>query len=442
MQIASGEVQKGSRYIGENTESDREFLEFLAKKAGVPGSAVKEETINGKVMLVLQYYDKPTPIGTTATLLAVIKIGQVKGLVNNNANILSVVLDMQKGTFEAKNIEIEMNDEQRIAFSDAVKAYFVNHPVMFIINSLDLTGIATLMDLKPNQFLFKAFKSQSGNEMLQLFIQTNNREAFNYSQTFISPDVPDPIPEGSESSLMINSRIFFGSVLPQSLTSGWTFKGNNPNNTTIAWNGSFSGGKVQGDVDLSSLNSSTGSQGGVSYTTYSPSGGNPVSWSIDGMTIDSGKDGKMTMNYNKKNVFYFDRSYKFCGMFGCGSPSVSKLSTDITLSIVASLPTEIGGSGRDQTVKINLSGKSVAVDARTSGGGPCGSDDLQAQVNKQLQATLPNQVTSKINVSFKDVSVFALKNLLFPSKNYLNLQSVYVPGDLLILGKFTTDPKS
>jgi hypothetical protein len=275
--------------------------------------------------------------------------------------------------------------------------------------------------------------------MLQLFIQTNNREAFNYSQTFISPDVPDPIPEGAESSLMINSRIFFGSVLPESLVGGWTFKGNNPGNTTSAWNGGFSSGSVQGDIDLSSLNESTGSQGGISYTTYAPSNGNPVSWSIVGMTIDSGKDGRMTMNYNKKDVFYFNRSYKYCPFIGsCMSPSVSNYSTDITLSIVASLPTEIGGGGRDQTVKINLSNQNVAVDGRTSGGGPCGSPDLQSKVNTQLKATLPGQVTSKINVSFKDVSVFALNNLLFPSKNYLSLQSVYVPGDLLILGNFTT----
>jgi hypothetical protein len=440
MQISSGEARKGSRYVGSNTAATRAFLVAIAEEAGVPESDIKEETIDGKVMLVLQYYENPAPIGKAATLQAVIKIGQIKGLVNNNDNILSVVLDMQKGAFAAKDIEIEMSDEQKVAFSEAVKAYFVNHPVLFIINSLDLTGIATLMDLKPYQFLFKAFKSQSGNEMLQLFIQTNNREVFNYSQTFISADVSDPIPEGAESSLMINSRIFFGSVLPQSMTSGWTFKGENPGNTTTAWRGSFSNASVQGDVDLSSLNTARGNRGGsVSYTEYSPYGGNPVTWSIDGMTIDSGKDGKMTMNYNKTNTFYFNQSSKTCTIAGCTSPYVSKLSTDIALSIVASLPTEIGGSGRDQTVRINLSNKSVAVDARTSGGGPCGSDDLQSQVNKQIQASLPNQVTSKINVSFKDVSVFALKNLLFPSKNYLNLQSVYVPGDLLILGNFTTD---
>ena len=439
MQIPSGDVQKGSRYVGSDSAKTRIFLEAIAEEAGVPLSDIKQETIDGKPMLVLQYFDKPSPIGTSATLQAVIKIGQVKGIVNKNENILSVVLDMQKGTFAAKNIEIEMSDEQRIAFSDAVKAYFVNHPVIFIINSLDLTGIATLPDLKPNQFLFKALKTQTGNEMLQMFIQTNTREAFNYSQTFISPDVPDPIPEGAQSSLMINSRVFFGSVLPNSLVSGWKFDGNNPGDTSKAWNGSFSTGSVQGDVDLSKLNTTTGSQGGVSYVKYSPKGGNPVSWSIIGMTFDSGKDGKMTMTYNKQNVFYFEREYKFCGMFGCNSPSVSTLSTDITLSISASLPTEVGGSGRDQTIKINVSNKNVAVAARTSGGGPCGSDDLQAQVNKQLQETLPGQVTNKINVSFKDVSVFALKNLLFPSKNYLDLQSVYVPGDLLILGNFTTD---
>jgi hypothetical protein len=441
MQITSGEVRKGSRYVGSNTAATRSFLEMMAEEAGVPLSDIKEETIDGKPMLVLQYYEKPTPLGTTATLQAVIKIGQIRGIVNNNQNILSVVLDMQKGAFAAKDIEIEMSDAQKVAFSEAVKAYFVNNPVIFIINSLDLTGIATLVDLKPHQFLFKAFKSQSGNEMLQLFIQTNNREAFNYSQTFISADVPDPIPEGAQSSLMINSRIFFGSVLPQSITTGWTFKGENPGNTTSAWKGSFSNASVQGDVNLSSLNHTYTAPKGSSttYTEYSPFGGNPVSWSVDGMTIDSGKDGRMTMNYNKQNVFYFNQSSTTCTIFGCGKPNVSKLSTDITLSIVASLPTEVGGSGREQTLKINLSDKSVAVAARTSGGGPCGSDDLQSQVNKQLQGSLPNQVTSKINVSFKDVSVFALKNLLFPSKNYLNLQSVYVPGDLLILGNFTTD---
>lgn len=122
LKIPSGEARKGSRYVGSNTATTRAFLVAIAEEAGVPLSDIKEETIDGKVMLVLQYYDNPSPIGATATLEAVIKIDQVKGLVNNNNNILSVVLDMQKGAFAAKNIKIEMSDEQKLAFSDAVKA--------------------------------------------------------------------------------------------------------------------------------------------------------------------------------------------------------------------------------------------------------------------------------------------------------------------------------
>ena len=438
MQITSGTVEKGSRYVGNNNDSDRMLLESIAKSAHLPVTEVKEINIDGKIKLVLEYYNQAIPLGTTAALKAIIKMGQVQGLVNDNKNILSVVLDMQKGAFAAKDIEIEMSDEQKIAFSDAVKAYFQEHPVTFIINSLDLSGIATLADLKPHQFLFKALKTQTGNQMLQLFIQTNNRAAFNYSQTFISSSVPDPIPENSECSLMINSRIFFGSVLPGSLTGGWQLEGSNPGDTSKTWSALMKKGSVQGNVDLSSLDHSyTPPRGSMTtHYSYSPADGNPVSWSIEGMMIKPSGNGKMTMDYSKKNTFYFNEKSKTCGIFGCNSPRTRRQSTDITLNIYTSLPTEITGSGRDQGVKINLSDKDVSISARTSGGGPCGSDDLQSKVNNQLKQTLPQQIKDKINVGFNGVSVFALKNLLFPSNNYIDLQSVYVPGDLLILGDF------
>jgi hypothetical protein len=438
MIISSGTVQKGSKYIGKNTTGDRNLLEAMAVSANLPKSAVKEEIIDGKTMLVLQYYNDPQPLGTTATLEAVIKISKVKGLVNGNDNILSVVLDMSQGTFTPNNIQIDMNDEQKLAFSEAVKAYFTQNPVKFIINSLDLSGIATLADLKPHQFLFKPFKSHGGNEMLMLFIQTNNRDVFNYSQTFISTDVPDPIPEGSECSLIINSRIFFGSVLPKSMATGWTLQGVNPNDTNKAWSAKFANASVEGSVDLSSLDHSYSPPRGMSVTYYSyrPSQ-NPTAWPLNGMTIKPSSNGQMNMGYDQKNTFYFIESSKTCS-FWCSDPREQTLNTDITLQISAAMPTKITGSGREQGVKINTSNQSVGVSARTSGGGPCGSDDLQSKVNKQLKDHLPGQITGKINVNFNSVSVFALKNLLFPSNNYIDLSAVYVPGDLLIVGSFTT----
>lgn len=440
MEITSGTVQKGSKYIGENTDKDRGLLEAMAAGANLPKSAVKEEIIDGKTMLVLKYYNDPQPLGTTAKLEAIIKISKVKGLVNGNDNILSVVLDMSQGTFTPNNIQIDMSDEQKLAFSEAVKAYFTQNPVRFIVNSLDLTGITTLADLKPHQFLFKPFKSQSGNEMLMLFIQTNSRDVFNYSQTFISTDVPDPIPEGSECSLMINSRIFFGSVLPESMTTGWSLQGVNPNDTNKAWTAKFTRASVEGSVDLSSLDHSYVPPRGsiVTYYSYRPSH-NPTVWSLNDMTIKPATNGQMAMNYDQKNTFNFIESTKQCSIFGCSNPREHTLNTDITLQISAAMPSEITGSGREQGVKINTSNQSVGISARTSGGGPCGSDDLQSKVNKQLKDHLPGQITGKINVSFNSVSVFALKNLLFPSNNYIDLSAVYVPGDLLIIGNFTTN---
>ncbi|OPY71194.1 MAG: hypothetical protein A4E63_01633 [Syntrophorhabdus sp. PtaU1.Bin050] len=452
MQITSGTVQKGTRYVGDTTDVDKTLLVALAKAAGLSESDIKEETIGGKRKLVLQYYNDPTPLGTSATLQAVVKLAQTKGLVNDNNNILSVVLNMSQGAFSANNIEIEMSDEQKIAFSEAVKAYFVTHPITFVINSLDLTNIATLADLKPHQFLFKALQTQTNNQMLQLFIQTNMRDAFNYSQAYINSGVSDPITEGSDCSLMISSRIFFGSVLPASVNTGWTLvgsKGGKPEDPAAAWSGQFTAASLQGNVDLSSLSRSytpptRSAVVTTTYYTYEPTGGNPVSWSLNGMTITPGGNGQMVMNYSEKKIFNFTENSDtaMSSIFGTThTKRSSQLSTDITLSITSSLPTKIGVVGKEQNIQISMASKDVSIAARTSGGGPCGSKDLQAQINEQLQSHLPGQLTTKLNVSFNGISVFALNNLLFPSNNRIILQDVYVPGDLLILGNFEKPQK-
>ncbi|MEO1340173.1 MAG: hypothetical protein AAFV28_03285 [Cyanobacteria bacterium J06635_13] len=40
---------------------------------------------------------------------------------------------------------------------------------------------------------------------------------------------------------------------------------------------------------------------------------------------------------------------------------------------------------------------------------------------------------------FEAISVFALKNLLFPSNNYIDFKSTALPGDMLIVGNFTNN---
>ena len=117
----------------------------------------------------------------------------------------------------------------------------------------------------------------------------------------------------------------------------------------------------------------------------------------------------------------------------------SPFSSDVTISASAKLPIAGEGKGRNQTLKIAVNNQSINVSGHMSGGGPCGCDDLQARLNSEIKKQIPSQMVNQLSVSFGPVSLFALKNLLFPSKNYISLAEAYVPGDLLILGNFTTE---
>lgn len=386
---------------------------------------------------------------TGETLTAVIQLAKVAGTVEvdgSNHNVLKVQLDMKEGAFSISNINL--SDATKVEFNKEVKAYFVNNPVIFLINQLDLTTIPTLEALKPNDFIFKPLQTPSGNKMLQLFVMTGGRSALNYSQAFLN-NIPEPLPQGEKSSMMFRSGLIFSDVLPQSLNNnGWALEGVNPGDTTKAWSGKLTSASVTGTVDLSPLNhtSSTSSghgSGSITQYTYSIPGGNDVSWSLNGTTITVQSSGqlhyggtqKQTLKYTQKACY----SYYPC-LFNCDpSCSNSTLSSDVNVNVTATLPMSVGGSGRNQTVQITTESKGVTATGHLSGGGPSGSDDLEAQVNQQIQKQVPQQIANKLSFSFTPVSVFALKNLLFPANNYITFSSSAVPGDLLLLGNFTQE---
>jgi hypothetical protein len=391
--------------------------------------------------------DPPKTIGGEK-LTAKVKIGMIQGTVQTDSgshNVLKVQLDMQIGTFDISNIDL--SDDEKVEFNMALKAYFVNNPVVFLINQLDLTQLPTLNDLKPKGFYFKPLKTPSGNEMLQLFIQTGDRNLLDYSQTFLN-NTPEPIPLGEECSLMVRSGLFFSSVLFESLNKNtWKMEGVNPGDIKKAWTAKFTQANVSGSVDLSKLNHTTSSPpvqgGGGSFTTYTYyiPGGNTVTWSLAGMTMEATSNGQIKLSGNRSNSMKFIEEactkYYPC-LFHCDpSCSQSQRSTDVSINVFANLPLGVGGSGRTQTVNININNQTATVTGHMSGGGPSSSDDLQAQVNQQIQSQVPEQIKNQLNVSFQPISVFALKNLLFPSNNYINFSAAYVPGDLLIVGKFT-----
>ncbi|MEO1005539.1 MAG: hypothetical protein AAFW67_06730 [Cyanobacteria bacterium J06638_38] len=375
------------------------------------------------------------------TMTAIVDLGKVAGQTTVDGelhDVLKVQLDMSEGAFTISNIDL--SDPTKVEFNKAVKAYFVNNPVIFLINELDLTNIPTLDALKPSNFLFKPYESALGTQMLQLFIMTGGRALLNFSQAFLT-NIPEPLSLGQSSSMMISSEIVFRDVLPQSIqNNGWALEGVKPPEPNQAWSGIFTTASVPADVDLSSLFTSTTSGFGSSISSTScrySTENNPVDWSLVGTTLTAQNDGQVAYNGSQASALEYK---EYCiTSSGFGSTSREKeLSTDISIESNATLSFDIGGSGREQTINISTSGQAINITGRLSGGGPSDSDNFEALLNQQIDAQIPDEIASKLVFDFEAISVFALKNLLFPSNNYINFESSALPGDMLIVGNFTS----
>ncbi|WNF16375.1 MAC/perforin domain-containing protein [Microcystis aeruginosa] len=393
-----------------------------------------------------EHCDPPVSI-KGETLTAIIPITKLQGLVESKGgNVYSVVLDLQKGSFKAN--EINMSDEERLDFNKALTAYFVEHPVRYIINSLDLSNIATLQDLTPNQFLFKVLVTPSKNKMLQLFIATANRDAKNYNQTFLN-DVHEPIPQGYETSLMISSKVFFNSVLPQGLHSsmGWVLEGFKSDLKIASddqrWISKFTAGNFSVNIDLRSLNE-RGHYAGGKDPVWNDGHSfwlkkNPQLWDISDMSFHSQEDGKLTLELKPQTEsveFSVETQAEY-------SRFTNNYSSSVTCGINALMAINITSNPqnpRDKKLSINIQTDDLQMLSVLNIEKSTACDYTKASVGKQVQQQAPSQIKSQIQaISFDAVSVFALENLLFPSGNYIDLQKVYVPGDLLILGKFKQD---
>jgi hypothetical protein len=247
--------------------------------------------------------------------------------------------------------------------------------------------------------------------------------------------------------MMVRSELIFKEVLPQSLrNNGWPLQGVNPGSTAKAWSGKFIGASVIGTVDLSKLNhtsSNSGGRGGGSFTeyTYSIPGGKDVSWSLVDTTITAQANGQMYYSGSRGQSLQYNQhscTTVYPCFWNCTRCRDSMLATDVTIEVRASLPLGVDGSGRNQTIQIKTTSQAVTVSGHLSGGGPSDSDDLAAQVNQQIQSQVPQQIVQKLSIQFEAVSVFALKNLLFPANNYITFSSCGVPGDLILLGNFNS----
>ena len=385
--------------------------------------------------------DLPTAF-TNKELTAVVPLSLVSGVLKPQATagkVYTVVLDMASGTFGTN--AIDLSPEETLQVNMAIKAHFATNRMQFIINSLDMSLLTTFGDLTPHEFKFKVLVTPSSTKILQLFIQTGERKAMDISQAFLN-DMPEPIPAGSSTSLIISSYIFFDKVLKQSVKGGWIMAGEAPDSTRKSWMTKVTSATMSGQLDTSSMDKDV-----VNFkrkVTLTEDGRKDLNLSLEGMTIKTTSNSGLHLDLVKKKVQDFwvetnsmtcyDYPRSFCKWDG---PKKNKYSTDVNVTIGAAMPIVVEGTGKQQSIKIAINGGTVTIDGRMSGGGSCGCDDVQSELNRALKSQLPGKITDALNVSFEPISVFALKNLLFPGvNNVISFQSIYVPADMVIFGGF------
>lgn len=387
-------------------------------------------------------WDPPVNVDPGASVTALVPLSLLTGKVTpgqGDANkVYSVGIDFSKGSFTSSNLEVQGDDMGKAAFNDALKDYFMDHEITFILSSLDTNKIATLDDMRPNQFVFKTLITPN-NSILQLFISTGTRPALDPSLAFLN-NLPEPIPLGSDCSLIISNKLFFNTILENSLNKkGWSLQGViDP--VTKQYSTEYTGGVLVGRPDLSPMDLTWNDNGGLfviqNNERYSVENG-IVTLAIKGSTLAPAKPAYsgLIFSCSAKQTIPFIQDY---WRTSDGLHKLTTFSSEFMLEIAANIEMTIKGSDLDQDLEFVFAPGTTHdyITGHLSGGGPCSSDDVQATFNQQLKAQLPDQIISQLNSPFSDVSMFALKNLLFPGDNFITLQFLRLPGDLLITGVF------
>lgn len=381
----------------------------------------------------------PTSI-SSKKLTAYVKLEKVSVTLEGH-NVLNVILKMENGAFSIENIGLE--GEESAALHGAIKAYFVKNKVEYLINKLDLTYVPTLDAMKPNGFLFKVLQTEAKVNILQLFIQTGSRPLQGNSETHLN-NVREPLPVGSETSLLVRSGLFFSEVLPESLdkNKGWRLEGKQ-SSYNKKWYAEFNSAPVSAYISLSEFNEfhDYGS-GDWSKTTYNFDN-NKVDFNLSGMSYSTDHKGMLNLNLNQEYTLNVNENTHWHYYPGNSHDTKDILRFYTILEVSGVFSTNVLGSGCDQYVLLNLSSRGVNIKGNLSGGGPCGTDSLEAKVNQEVAKVFPPQIKIHLDeLRFEPISTFAIKNLLFPEKNYINFETVAVPGDMLILGNFNKDKKA
>ena len=277
------------------------------------------------------------------------------------------------------------------------------------------------------------------------------------TETYLTLEEPFPTTYGS--SLIISSEIFFSSILPTSLgDSGLGLRYESNGNKDKAWITTVKTGSISGHYPQTLVGSGSVTPGGIPATTYYENyvtvDNDRVSIDLSGMTFksdDSAKTSKweveMTFDMKSKEYqFKYGERHQTCS-WSCSPWSAinySNHSLNVNVTMNATLGFHVTGTGQNQLLNLGVIPSTNSFISGhlepPAGACKCNDHDLQNQFPKILQTEMEPQLKSIFyKKKFTSVSLLALKNILFPAKNLIELKEAFVPGDMIIFGNFTKE---
>ncbi|MGV9658192.1 MAC/perforin domain-containing protein [Streptomyces koyangensis] len=415
--VESGRTRQGSLRVPKGTKS--KDLDYEARKEEIDWD--DWETLNIAK-------GESAPLVNSTIPLAVVE-GTVKPH-DPKAETRAVALEWSSGKFEAKYV----HGKNMEILDKALTEVLTRKGIVYRINTIDFSQITPIPELTPTRFLARTRTTNSGREILQLFITTDGKPP-NDDAVLVS----EPLPTGHDVSLMINTRIMFQGLLAGRLRGdGLTATAIDPGNAKESWKAQL-WGSVNATVKWPDT-AERGLDGTWYYTTFRFDKNNKdqIAIPLDGLIFERSQTGQLTIKLTLKKKVDFE------WLQSGGSLILPPLpgSVDFELTIEGAYNVTVNRDAGKQAIVIENPDATPTITTESlSRKGPCegGLTWQKEDLAEEMKRVFPGTVKKAIEgISFEQASVFALQNLLFPAGNRMDLSEAYVPGDLLILGSLTT----
>ena len=376
-----------------------------------------------------------------------IPLAVLPGEVSSQRNI---ALKLNEGAFSYQYLKSTANP----SLNEGLTSYFTGLKdgyEVYNLGMLDTKEITLLPSLTPKSFKFHVHHSPSNRDILQLFITTTGEMQ---TEPFLNLD--EPFPTTYESSLIISSKVFFSSILPTCLgDSGLRLDyesketPNNGNNDKV-WTTRVKAGTASSSFPekmIESYQQKMNDNTCIMCKDYVAVDNDTIHIDLSGMTFKSGacdNSPNVEMTFDRKGEEYKFK-YGTCKQIHIGAWSnidYSYYPLKVNVTMKATLGFDVTGTGQHQILSLSeLPSTNPFIDGDLEPAGTCKCNDheLQKSFLENLRTGMEPQLKSIFDKKFTSVSLFALKNILFPAKNIIEFKEAFVPGDMIIFGNFTKE---